>query len=100
MAWCTRREAPSTPAARSTSAPAARLLFRQTPPRPQDRPESAVEFSFRAGIASDYIYRGVTLSAHGPAAGAAFEAAFGMFYAGGTVASVTAAEPAGRGNVV
>jgi uncharacterized protein (TIGR02001 family) len=61
------------------------------PPPPataQDRPESAVEFSFRAGMASDYIYRGVTLSAHGPAAGAAFEAAFGMFYAGGTVASV------------
>ena len=59
------------------------------PATAQDRPESAVEFSFRAGVASDYIYRGVTLSAHGPTAGAAFEAAFGMFYAGGTVASVT-----------
>src|SRR5439155_1216787 len=49
-----------------------------SPPAPtQDRPESPVEFSFRAGIASDYIYRGVTLSAHEPAAGAAFEAALG-----------------------
>ncbi len=53
-----------------------------------DRPESPIEFSFRAGIASDYIYRGVTLSAHEPAAGAAIEVALGMFYAGGTVASV------------
>jgi uncharacterized protein (TIGR02001 family) len=61
------------------------------PSRPapaQDRQENPVEFSFRAGIASDYIYRGVTLSAHEPAAGAAIEAAFGMFYAGGTIASV------------
>jgi len=61
------------------------------PSRPaltEDRPESPVEFSFRAGIASDYIYRGVTLSAHEPAAGAAIEAALGMFYAGGTIASV------------
>ena len=64
------------------------IALPSTPPPAQDRPESAVEFSFRAGIASDYIYRGVTLSAHGPAAGAAFEAAFGMFYAGGTVATV------------
>jgi uncharacterized protein (TIGR02001 family) len=54
----------------------------------QDRPESPVEFSFRTGIASDYIYRGVTLSAHEPAAGAAIEVALGMFYAGGTIASV------------
>lgn len=63
----------------------------QTPARPapaQERPESPVEFSFRAGIASDYIYRGVTLSAHEPAVGAALEAALGMFYAGGTIASV------------
>ncbi|MGB9370080.1 MAG: TorF family putative porin [Xanthobacteraceae bacterium] len=61
------------------------------PPRTapaQDRPESPVEFSFRAGVATDYIYRGVTLSAHEPAAGAALEVALGMFYAGGTIASV------------
>src|SRR5262249_23158513 len=54
----------------------------------QDRPDSPVEFSFRAGFASDYIYRGTTLSAHQPAVGAAFEATFGMFYGSGAVASV------------
>src|SRR4051812_30259763 len=63
----------------------------QAPSRPaatQDHPESPVQFSFRAGVASDYIYRGVTLSAHEPAAGAAFEATLSIFYAGGTVATV------------
>jgi uncharacterized protein (TIGR02001 family) len=48
-----------------------------------------LEFSARAGFASDYIYRGTTLSDHGPAAGAAFEARFGSLYAGTTVATVT-----------
>ena len=47
-----------------------------------------LEFSARAGAATDYIYRGTTLSDHGPAAGAAFEARFGQFYAGTTVATV------------
>src|SRR5258705_4905149 len=47
-----------------------------------------LEFSARAGFASDYIYRGTTLSDHGPAAGAAFEARFGPVYAGTTVATV------------
>jgi uncharacterized protein (TIGR02001 family) len=46
------------------------------------------EFSARAGVASDYIYRGTTLSDHGPAAGAAFETRFGPLYAGTTVATV------------
>jgi uncharacterized protein (TIGR02001 family) len=46
------------------------------------------EFSARAGVASDYIYRGTTLSDHGPAAGAAFEARFGQLYAGATAATV------------
>ncbi|UGY17563.1 TorF family putative porin [Bradyrhizobium septentrionale] len=46
------------------------------------------EFSARAGAASDYIYRGTTLSDHGPAVGAAFEARFGSLYAGTTVATV------------
>jgi uncharacterized protein (TIGR02001 family) len=46
------------------------------------------EFSARAGVASDYIYRGTTLSDHGPAAGAAFEERFGSLYAGTTVATV------------
>jgi uncharacterized protein (TIGR02001 family) len=50
--------------------------------------ENPVEFSFRAGFASDYIFRGVTLSAHGPAAGAAAEVAVGMFYGGGSLATV------------
>jgi hypothetical protein len=51
-------------------------------------PASELEFSARAGVASDYIYRGTTLSDHGPAAGAAIEARFGLLYAGATVASV------------
>jgi len=47
-----------------------------------------LEFSARAGVASDYIYRGTTLSDHGPAVGAAFEARFGALYAGTTAATV------------
>jgi uncharacterized protein (TIGR02001 family) len=47
-----------------------------------------LEFSARAGLATDYIYRGTTLSDRGPAAGAAFEARYGQFYAGTTVATV------------
>ncbi|MBR0830348.1 hypothetical protein JQ596_33060 [Bradyrhizobium manausense] len=49
---------------------------------------SELEFSARAGLASDYIYRGTTLSDHGPAAGAAFETRWGPLYAGTTVATV------------
>ena len=51
---------------------------------------STDEFSFeaRGGFATDYMYRGTTLSDHKPAVGAAFEAAFSMFYAGVAVASV------------
>jgi uncharacterized protein (TIGR02001 family) len=59
----------------------------RTPPA-QDRADSPFEFSARAGIATDYVYRGVTLSARQPAAGAAFELARGMFYGGASVASV------------
>jgi uncharacterized protein (TIGR02001 family) len=47
-----------------------------------------LEFTTRAGFASDYIYRGTTLSDHGPAAGAAVEARYGLLYAGTTVATV------------
>lgn len=47
-----------------------------------------LEFSGRAGIASDYIYRGVTLSDRGPAIGGAVEATLASFYAGIAVASV------------
>ena len=50
--------------------------------------ENELEFSARAGVASDYIYRGTTLSDHGPAAGGAVEAKFGPLYAGTTVATV------------
>jgi uncharacterized protein (TIGR02001 family) len=56
---------------------------------------SELEFSARAGVASDYIYRGTTLSDHGPAAGAAVEAMFGVLYVGTTVATVNfSTEPA------
>ena len=51
-------------------------------------PANELEFSARAGFASDYIYRGTTLSDRGPAAGAAFETRFGPLYAGTTVATV------------
>jgi uncharacterized protein (TIGR02001 family) len=47
-----------------------------------------LEFGARAGVASDYIYRGTTLSGGGPAAGAAVEATFGSLYAGATMATV------------
>jgi Bacterial protein of unknown function (Gcw_chp) len=46
------------------------------------------EFGARAGFASDYIYRGTTLSDRRPAVGAALEAAFGPLYAGAAIASV------------
>src|SRR5262245_13477027 len=54
----------------------------------QARPDSPVEFSFRADVATDYIYRGTTLSAHQPAVGAAFEATLGMFYGGASIATL------------
>jgi len=50
--------------------------------------ENEFEFSARTGVASDYIYRGTTLSDHGPAAGGAIEAKFGPLYGGSTVATV------------
>lgn len=55
---------------------------------PPDRPGKAFAYTMAAGMASDYIYRGVTLSGHQPAVGAAFEARFGNFYAGSTITSV------------
>ena len=57
-------------------------------PAAQERPDGSVEFSFRAGLATDYIYRGTTLSAHQPAVGAALEATIGMLYGSGAIASV------------
>ncbi len=54
----------------------------------QEGADSPFEFSVRGGFASDYIFRGTTLSDRKPAVGAALEAARGIFYAGGTMASV------------
>jgi hypothetical protein len=56
---------------------------------PQAGATSPFEFSARGGFATDYIYRGTTLSDHRPAAGAAFEAtAFELFYAASSIESV------------
>jgi uncharacterized protein (TIGR02001 family) len=46
------------------------------------------EISAKFGIASDYIYRGTTLSARKPAVGAGVEATYGLFYTGFTAATV------------
>jgi uncharacterized protein (TIGR02001 family) len=53
-----------------------------------DGGKDQLEFEFRSGLASDYIYRGVTLSDRKPAVGAAIEATYAQLYAGVTVASV------------
>lgn len=57
-------------------------------PVTSNQASNQLEFSFRGGFASDYIYRGTTLSDHKPAVGAAVEATFGQLYAGVAVASV------------
>jgi uncharacterized protein (TIGR02001 family) len=54
----------------------------------QDGTTSPFEFAARAGFASDYIYRGVTLSDRKPAVGIGLEAALGLLYSGATVTSV------------
>jgi len=61
--------------------------------QPQDRPENAFGYTMGAGMASDYIYRGVTLSDHQPAVGAVFEARYGNFYGGSTITSVKLPPP-------
>jgi uncharacterized protein (TIGR02001 family) len=58
--------------------------YRQTPSEAADR----FSFGVRGGIASDYVYRGTTLSDRRPAIGAGIEATLGQFYAGATAASV------------
>ena len=50
--------------------------------------KNQLEFEVRGGLASDYIYRGVTLSDRRPAVGLAIEATYALLYAGVTVASV------------
>ena len=57
-------------------------------PVTSDRAANQLEFSFRGGFATDYMYRGTTLSDHKPAVGAAVEATFAQLYAGVAVASV------------
>jgi uncharacterized protein (TIGR02001 family) len=57
-------------------------------PPTSDRAPNQLEFDFRGGFATDYIYRGTTLSDHKPAVGAAIEATFAQLYAGVAVASV------------
>ncbi len=61
---------------------------------------TGLEFSARAGFATDYIYRGVTLSDRQFALGAGFEAAFDKLYAGITVASVKLPTAAFVGSLV
>jgi uncharacterized protein (TIGR02001 family) len=53
-----------------------------------DRAANQFGFDVRAGLASDYIYRGTTLSDHMPAVGVAADASFSRLYGGITVASV------------
>jgi uncharacterized protein (TIGR02001 family) len=55
---------------------------------PKEGATDTLEFSARVGVASDYIYRGTTLSDRKPAAGASFEVAFAKLYAGVAVATV------------
>ena len=58
-------------------------------PVTSDQGANQLEFSFRGGFATDYMYRGTTLSDHKPAVGAAVEATFAQLYAGVAVASVS-----------
>src|SRR6516162_2869717 len=44
------------------------------PAAKEDDAADTFEFSARAGFASDYIYRGTTMTDHQPVVGAAFEA--------------------------
>jgi uncharacterized protein (TIGR02001 family) len=54
----------------------------------KDDGDDTFEFTAKAGFATDYIYRGTTMTDRKPVVGAAFEAAFDQFYASGTVANV------------
>lgn len=55
----------------------------------EERAADAFGFSAGAGIASDYIYRGVTLSNRKPAVGAVFETTLNKFYATAAATSVS-----------
>jgi uncharacterized protein (TIGR02001 family) len=56
-------------------------------PSTESEPDG-IQFSAKGGIATDYIYRGTTLSDHKPAFGAGIEVTYNWLYAGSTVASV------------
>jgi uncharacterized protein (TIGR02001 family) len=60
----------------------------EPPQPPKENGDQTIQFSAKAGIASDYIYRGTTLSDRKPAVGAGIEATYRWLYAGATVASV------------
>src|SRR5688572_20126225 len=60
----------------------------EAPRAPGAREGETLQFSAKAGIASDYIYRGTTLSDRKPAVGVGVEATYKWLYAGATVASV------------
>lgn len=54
----------------------------------KERDPGPVQVSIKGGMASDYMYRGTTLSDRKPAVGAGIEATYSWLYAGATVASV------------
>lgn len=60
----------------------------ESPADVSERSTNQLEYAFRGGFATDYMYRGTTLSDHKPAIGAAAEVSFAQFYAGVAVASV------------
>jgi hypothetical protein len=65
-------------------------------PPTSDRAPNQLEFDFRGGFATDYIYRGTALSDHKPAVGAAIEATFAQLYAGVDGRQCQVADPAVR----
>jgi uncharacterized protein (TIGR02001 family) len=54
----------------------------------EDSAENALKFSAEAGIASDYVYRGVTLSDRKPSLDASVEATFNLLYGSVSIATV------------
>jgi uncharacterized protein (TIGR02001 family) len=57
-------------------------------PRAPAAEGESLQFTVKGGFATDYVYRGTTLSDRKPAVGAGVEAAFSWLYAAVTVASV------------
>jgi uncharacterized protein (TIGR02001 family) len=59
-----------------------------TPKASEDGAANTLKFGADAGIASDYVYRGVTLSDRKPSLDASVEATFSLFYGKVSIASV------------